>query len=163
MGGWPEPDIPDWEQWERLLVVGEDPKTAADRVGFTISAFRRSDRRRHQEALALSKEARADEADQRLEQWVGLEDASDTVKLYWHKYQAQRAGRVAEKVEVQGELGVGSDVAAAIDRFTAMVSAAAVRAAERVGAGGAAGELEPGGDSGARVPVGRVAGETGSG
>lgn len=95
-----QPSPSDWERWEARLLAGEDPSSAAQAEGQTCSSFRRDDEVRQRALLALSREARADEADRRLEDWVVDEKASDQVRLYWHRYHANRAGRVSEHVEV---------------------------------------------------------------
>ena len=107
-----EPSPSDWERWEELLLSGEDPSKAAQECGQTCSSFRRDDETRQRALLALSREARADEADKRLETWVLDEKASDQVRLYWHRYHANRAGRVSEHVEVTGRDGGPVELAA---------------------------------------------------
>lgn len=100
-----EPSPSDWERWEQRLLNGEDPSAAAQAEGQTCSSFRRQDEARQRALLAISREARADEADRRLDMWATDFEASDQVKLYWHRYHANRAGRVSEKVEVTGREG----------------------------------------------------------
>jgi hypothetical protein len=125
------PSPADWEDFEKRILEGEDAQLAANARGLTLSNYRRQDERRQRALLKLGREARADEADRRLETWVARAEASDQLKIYFHRYHTLNAGRGVEKVELE----VTSDVADAIDRFTEAVAAAAVRGAADGGAG----------------------------
>jgi hypothetical protein len=116
--------------------VGRGIEQAAAKRGLTLSNYRRADFERQRSILDIGKEARADEADRRLEKWVSVDEASDQLRTYWHRYHANRAGRTQEQLRLEGKLGVDSDVADAFDRFTEMVAAAAVRQSAGAGADG---------------------------
>lgn len=157
------PSPADWEDWQNRVENGEDPKAAAAERGLTLSNYRRADYDRQRAILDIGKEARADEADRRLEKWVQVDDASDQLKTYWHRYHANRAGRTQEQLRLEGRLGVDSDVADALDRFTEMVAAAALRSAGRGGEGSADGAVEPEVEGSVGLPVGQLDGAAGSG
>jgi hypothetical protein len=157
------PSPNDWADWQRRVEDGEDPKSAANARGLTLSNYRRHDFERQREILDMAREARADEADKRLEKWVSVDGASDQLKTYWHRYHANRAGRIQEQIRLDGQLGVSSDVAEALDRFTEMVAAAAVRQSGGERAGQVDGEPGAEGQGRARLQVAGLAGETGSG
>jgi hypothetical protein len=148
------PSPADWEDFERRILEGEDPQVAANARRLSLSNYRRADHQRQRELLAMSREARADEADRRLEDWVTRAEASDSLKQYWHRYHTTLAGRGVDKLEVE----VSSDVSDAIDRFTAAVAAASVRSADVRGAGEAARDVV-GADAGrARLALAGVGG-----
>jgi hypothetical protein len=155
------PSPNDWADWQQRVEDGEDPKAAANARGLTLSNYRRADFERQREILALSREARADEADRRLEKWVSVDDASDQMRTYWHRYHANRAGRVQEQIRLEGK--VDSDVADALDRFTEMVAAAAVRQSAGAGERPADGGPQPEVESPARLQVAGLGGQAGSG
>lgn len=155
------PSPNDWADWQARVEDGEDPKSAAAERGLTLSNYRRADFERQREVLALSREARADEADRRLEKWASVDDASDQMRTYWHRYHANRAGRIQEQLKIEGR--VDSDVADALDRFTEMVAAAALRSAGRDGAGQADGDAQPEAQSAVGVAVGQLDSAAGSG
>lgn len=149
------PSPADWEDFERRILEGQDPQQAANARGLTLSNYRRQDETRQRALLKLAREARADEADRRLEDWVTRAEASDTLKVYFHRYHTLNAGRGVDRLELE----VTSDVADAIDRFTQAVAAAAVRGAEPGATGGVAGDVEPGGEGRPRLAVAQLAGE----
>src|SRR5262252_7382253 len=90
----------DWRRLERLLADGLEPSKAARSFGRTLTDFRKSDYFRHQRLLALSREARADVADRTLDEWAHAPDASDTIRVYWHRYTANAAGRGIERQQL---------------------------------------------------------------
>jgi hypothetical protein len=91
----------DWRRLEALLADGVEPSEAAHSFGRTLSDFRRQDYYRQQRLLALSREARADGADRDLAAWAHAPDASDTIRVYWHRYTANAAGRGIERQQVE--------------------------------------------------------------
>jgi hypothetical protein len=125
------PSPADWEDFERRILEGEDPQQAANARRLSLSNYRRADHQRQRELLAMSREARADEADRRLEDWVTRAEASDALKVYFHRYHANMAGRGAERVELE----VRTDVSDDLNRLTEMVTAAAARGLAGRGAG----------------------------
>ena len=48
----------------------------------------------------MSREARADVADRDLSEWAHAPDASDTIRVYWHRYTANAAGRGIERQQL---------------------------------------------------------------
>jgi hypothetical protein len=149
------PSPNDWEDFERRILEGEDPQMAANARGLTLSNYRRQDELRQRALLKLSREARADEADRRLEDWVTRAEASDQIKVYFHRYHAQMAGRGIERVEVE----VSSDAFDDIARFTEAVAAAALRSASGGGAGEPHPDVVAGGEGRARLAVAELARE----
>jgi hypothetical protein len=129
----------DWEELERRLADGEEPSRAARSFGRTLTDFRKTDYYRHQRVLALSREARADVADRTLDEWAHAPDASDTIRVYWHRYCANAAGRGVER----HELLVSGPQVHAEDR-----SASLADVAEVLKASGALLELAPGPERG---------------
>jgi hypothetical protein len=91
----------DWEQLERLTAEGVEPYQAARSFGRTLGDFRKTDYFRHQRMLAQSREARADVADRDLAEWAHAADASDTIRVYWHRYTANAAGRGIERQQLE--------------------------------------------------------------
>lgn len=155
------PSPNDWADWQARVEDGEDPKSAAAERGLTLSNYRRADFERQREVLALSREARADEADRRLEKWASVDDASDQMRTYWHRYHANRAGRIQEQLKIEGR--VDSDVADALDRFTEMVAAATVRQSQRDGEGSTHGVDHSEAEGSVGLPVAQLDGQAGSG
>ena len=90
----------DWRRLEGLLAEGMEPARAAASFGRTLSDFRRQDYYRQRRLLELSREARADVADRDLDGWAHAPDASDTIRVYWHRYLANAAGRGIERQQV---------------------------------------------------------------
>jgi hypothetical protein len=126
----------DWERLERLLADGEEPSRAAQSFGRTLGDFRRTDFYRHQRLLAAAREARADRADRDLDGWAHAPDASDAIRIHWHRYTALQAGRGIEKHQL--ELG---PIPQAEDRSASLADVAAV-----LREAGALGELAAGGE-----------------
>jgi hypothetical protein len=91
----------DWERLEGLLLEGLEPAGAARSFGRTLSDFRRDDYARHQRLLRVSREARADAADRDLDGWAHAVDASDAIRMYWHRYVANAAGRGIERAQLE--------------------------------------------------------------
>jgi len=141
----------DWRRLEGLLQEGLEPSRAARSFGRTLTDFRKQDYYRHQRLLALSREARADVADRDLSEWAHAPDASDTIRVYWHRYTANAAGRGIERsqldVTVSPQL---EDRSASLADVADVLSAAgALRALEKpLDGGGPAGlevaDAEPG-------------------
>lgn len=148
------PSPADWEDFERRILEGEDPQKAANARRLSLSNYRRADHQRQRELLARSREARADEADRRLEDWVTKAEASDTLKVYFHRYHANMAGRGVEKLELE----VQSDVGDSLERFAAAVAAAAARRAADGGAGPPDGTVVERAEGGARLALAGLAG-----
>src|SRR5262245_15455467 len=90
----------DWRRLEQLLADGVEPSQAAHSFGRTLTDFRKADYLRHREMLALSREARADVADGHLDDWAHAPDASDTIRIYWHRVTANAAGRGIERAQL---------------------------------------------------------------
>ena len=90
----------DWQELEKRITDGEEPSRAARSFGRTLTDFRKTDYYRHQRVLALSREARADRADGDLDAWAHAPDASDQIRVYWHRYTANAAGRGIERHEL---------------------------------------------------------------
>ena len=90
----------DWRRLEGLLADGIEPSAAARSFGRTLTDFRKQDYFRHQRLLAMSREARADVADMTLAEWAHAPDASDTIRVYWHRYTANAAGRGIERAQI---------------------------------------------------------------
>lgn len=125
----------DWRRLEALLLDGKEPSAAAHSFGRTLTDFRKADFFRHQRLLALSREARADVADMTLSEWAHAPDASDTIRIYWHRYTANAAGRGIERTQI--DLAVRPDLE---DRSASLNEIAEVlRAAGALDGGGAAG------------------------
>lgn len=100
-----EPSPSDWERWVARLADGEEPATAARAEGQTCTSFRRNNAEAHAEALALSRQARAAEADLQGERWALADDASDAMRLAWLKrWNGEWAG--TQKLEVEHTGGV---------------------------------------------------------
>jgi len=91
----------DWRRLEGLLAEGMEPSQAAASFGRTLSDFRRQDYYRQRRLLELSREARADRADRDLDGWAHAPDASDAIRVYWHRYTANAAGRGIERQQVE--------------------------------------------------------------
>lgn len=150
------PSPSDFDRVQARVEQGEKPYDAARLEGFTLSALKRADRQRHGEILAAGWDEQAAFAVNNL-RVIGAEtDNSGAVKA--NELLLREAGRLQERVTVSGDpenpLEVLSpDVSLAIERFTASV----VQLAARNGARGATELAAGGGESGARVPVGRVA------
>lgn len=102
---WTEPTESAWERWERLIVDDAmDPSTAAKQIGFTCSAFRRSNETRQKEILAAGRTARAEFADEKGDEWALADDASDQIRIAWLKrHNPEWSG--AQKVELSGADG----------------------------------------------------------
>lgn len=101
-----QPSPSDFDKWEERLAQGEEPSTAAKAIGRTASAFRRADLDRHAAALEMSREARGNYVDERMEQWAIEDDAPPPIRLAWAKrWQPEYAGNqkvdVGVKVEVE--------------------------------------------------------------
>lgn len=112
----------DWRRLEQLLQDGVEPSQAARSFGRTLGDFKKSDYFRHQKLLALSREARADVADRDLHEWAHAPDASDTIRVYWHRYTANAAGRGIER----HELDVSVSSAQLEDRSASLADVATV-------------------------------------
>jgi hypothetical protein len=140
----------DWRRLEGLLHDGVEPSRAAASFGRTLSDFRRQDYFRHQRLLALSREARADRADRTLDEWANAEGASDTIRVYWHRYTANAAGRGIERhqLEVTGPSQHAEDRSASLDDIAQVLSASGALALaagpSRGGDGGDGGEPSSG-------------------
>jgi|SRR5215831_7793051 len=131
----------DWRRLERLLADGVEPSKAARSFGRTLTDFRKTDYFRHQRMLGLSREARADVADRTLDEWAHAPDASDTIRVYWHRYTANAAGRGIERqqLELTGRLEHVEDRSASLaDVARVLEQAGALKQLER----GDAAELE---------------------
>ena len=115
----------DWRRLEGLLHDGIEPSKAAASFGRTLSDFRRQDYFRHQRLLQLSREARADRADRTLDEWANAEGASDTIRVYWHRYTANAAGRGIERhqLELTGPSQHAEDRSASLDDVAQVLSA----------------------------------------
>jgi hypothetical protein len=116
----------DWRRLEGLLHDGIEPSKAAASFGRTLSDFRRQDYFRHQRLLALSREARADRADHTLDEWANADGASDTIRVYWHRYTANAAGRGIERHQVELSAGPSAhleDRSASLDDIAQVLSA----------------------------------------
>jgi hypothetical protein len=132
----------DWRRLEGLLHDGIEPSKAAASFGRTLSDFRRQDYFRHQRLLALSREARADRADRTLDEWANAEGASDTLRVYWHRYTANAAGRGIERhqLELSGPSTHVEDRSASLAEIAEVLSASGalgLPAGERDGGGAA--------------------------
>src|SRR5215472_8515598 len=140
----------DWRRLESLLQDGMEPSAAARSFGRTLTDFRKQDYFRHQRLLAVSREARADVADMTLAEWAHAPDASDTIRVYWHRYTANAAGRGIERtqIELQGRLEHVEDRSASLADVARVLTDAG--AFER----GEAAELEVA-DAGAAVAASR--------
>lgn len=90
MSVWTQPSPSDFDRWEELLVKGVEPASAARELGFTASAFRRSDPERHAECLALGREAREAIANNRGEKWALDDDAPPQIRLAYLKAESSR-------------------------------------------------------------------------
>jgi hypothetical protein len=101
---WTEPSPSDFDRWEELLVQGEEPSTAAKKLGFTCSAFKRASTDRHGAALSLSREARAYFADEKADVWVVEPDASPHLRVAWLK-RNQPAFREKQELALTGPDG----------------------------------------------------------
>ena len=143
----------DWRRLEGLLHDGIEPSKAAASFGRTLTDFRKQDYFRHQRLLALSREARADRADRTLDEWANAEGASDTIRVYWHRYTANAAGRGIERHQVELSAGPSAhleDRSASLDDIARVLESSGALAAGRSGGdgdgGGASGEplAEPG-------------------
>lgn len=154
---WQQPSPSDYDQWVALLIQGTEPSAAAKQLGFTCSAFRRTDPDKHAAALEISREARASFADERAELWANEPDADYRMRELWLA-RWNKAYRKTAAVEVSGGLEL-PDVAAAIERFTQAVAAAALRRDDGDGAAGVAVRPVGGGPGPTRLAVARVAGE----
>jgi hypothetical protein len=131
----------DWGRLEGLLAEGEEPSRAAASFGRTLTDFRKTDYFRHQRALALAREARADVADRHLDEWAHAPDASDAIRTYWHRYIAGAAGRGIERHELTVAAGAIEDRSASLADVAAVLRASGAlaeleRADERGPAGG---------------------------
>jgi hypothetical protein len=137
----------DWRRLEGLLHDGIEPSRAAASFGRTLTDFRKQDYFRHQRLLALSREARADRADRTLDEWANADGASDTIRVYWHRYTANAAGRGIEKHQLELSAGPSAhleDRSASLDDIAKVLeSSGALAGGERGGPAG--GEVaEPG-------------------
>jgi len=116
----------DWRRLEGLLHDGIEPSKAAASFGRTLTDFRKQDYFRHQRLLALSREARADRADRTLDEWANADGASDTIRVYWHRYTANAAGRGIERHQVELSAGPAQhleDRSASLDDIAQVLSA----------------------------------------
>src|SRR4029077_18586826 len=104
---------------------------------------------RHQRLLALSREARADRADRTLDEWANADGASDTIRVYWHRYTANAAGRGIEKHQLELSAGPSAhleDRSASLNDIAHVLESAGALAAgpsgdERDGGGASGGEV----------------------
>src|SRR4029077_7126053 len=121
----------DWRRLEGLLHDGMEPSKAAASFGRTLTDFRKQDYFRHQRLLALSREARADRADRTLDEGANAEGASDTIRVYWHRYTANAAGRGIEKhqLELSTPAQHAEDRSASLDDIAQVLSASGALAA----------------------------------
>lgn len=152
---WQQPSPSDYDRWVALLIQGDEPSQAAKAIGFTCSAFRRTDPDKHTAALEISREARASFADERAELWANEPDADYRMRELWLA-RWNSGYRKSSAVEVTGELGVQVDITAALERLNTMVAAAAVRHAATRGADLDAGSDDGAGTGPARLAVGPV-------
>jgi hypothetical protein len=123
----------DWRRLEGLLHDGVEPSKAAASFGRTLTDFRKQDYFRHQRLLALSREARADRADRTLDEWANADGASDTIRVYWHRYTANAAGRGIERHQLELSAGPSQHLE---DRSASLHDIAQVLSASGALAGG---------------------------
>jgi hypothetical protein len=123
----------DWEHLEAMVADGLEPSWSAGTFGRTLTDFRKTDYFRHQRLLQQGREARADVADRDLSEWAHAPDASDTIRVYWHRYTANAAGRGIEtqKLELTGRLEHVEDRSASLaDIARVLVEAGALDGGE---------------------------------
>src|SRR5262245_56199091 len=104
---WNLPSPSDFDQWIGLLVEGEEPSQAAKSLGFTGSAFRRSDPVMHAECIAISREARGHFADEKAEEWALDEQADHRMRELWlRRWQPAYRQGDSREITVHGNVEV---------------------------------------------------------